>query len=272
MIVADSVTTLPAGARGAVLLSGSHGGAYAAYLAAKAGVRAVILNDAGVGRDGAGIGGLPLLDTIGMAAAAISHRSARIGDAEDGRQRGVISHVNRHASAIGVKAGVPAEDALQLMHERALPPTGGLELQHENRFEVVGVAGGPRIVVVDSASLVDLADTGQLVVTGSHGGLPGGQPERALKTAALAALFNDAGVGMDKAGIGRLAALDARGMAAATVGADSARIGDGRSTLDDGIVSHVNKTARLCGGRVGMTARDFLRAMAASASGAGSGI
>ena len=126
MIVADSVTTLPATARGAVLLSGSHGGTYAAYLAARAGVRAVILNDAGVGRDRAGIGGLALLDTIGMAAATISHRSARIGDGEDGRQRGVISHVNRHASALGVKAGMPAADALLLMHERASPPTANL--------------------------------------------------------------------------------------------------------------------------------------------------
>ncbi len=128
---------------------------------------------------------------------------------------------------------------------------------------------GPRIVVVDSASLVELADTGQLIVTGSHGGLLGGQPERALKTAALAALFNDAGVGMGKAGIGRLAALDARGMAAATVSADSARIGDGRSTLEDGLISHINKTARDCEARVGMTARDFLRAIAASITGAG---
>ena len=60
MIVADSVTTLPANTRGEVLLSGSHGGSYSAYLAALAGARAVILNDAGVGRDRAGIGGLAL--------------------------------------------------------------------------------------------------------------------------------------------------------------------------------------------------------------------
>jgi len=91
-----------------------------------------------------------------------------------------------------------------------------------------------------------------------------------LKTAALAALFNDAGVGIEMAGIGRLAALAARGMAAATVSADSARISDGRSTLEDGIVSHVNETARHCGGRVGMTAREFLRAIAASTTGTGS--
>ena len=270
MIVADSVTTLPDDAQGAVLVSGSHGGRYAAYLAARAGVRAVILNDAGVGRDLAGIGGLALLDTIGTAAAAISHRSARIGDGEDARRRGVISHVNQHASALGVKAGMQVVDALVLMHERALPPSGQLEAQKEHRFELAGEPGWPRIVVVNSASLVDLADTGQLIVTGSHGGLLGGQPERALKTAALAALFNDAGVGIEKAGIRRLAALAARGMAAATVSADSARIGDGRSTLEDGIVSHINETARHCGGRVGMTARDFLRAIAASTTGAGS--
>jgi hypothetical protein len=269
MIVADSVTILPATARGKVLLSGSHGGSYAAYLAARAGVRAVILNDAGIGRDRAGIGGPALLDTIGMAAATISHVSARIGDGEDGRRRGVISHVNQHAAAIGVTQGMRAADAFALMHERALLPTRELEVQEEHRFELAGEPGGPRIVVVDSASLVVFADTGQLVVTGSHGGLPGGDPERALKASALAALFNDAGVGIDKAGIGRLAALDARGIAAATVSAASARIGDGRSTLGDGVVSHSNKTARRCGGKVGMAARDFLRAVAASTTGAG---
>ena len=270
MILADSVTTLPATARGSVLLSGSHGGSYAAYLAVRAGVRALILNDAGVGRDGAGIGGLALLDTIGMAAATISYRSARIGDAADGRQRGIISHVNQHATSLGVTTGMQAAAALALMHERAVPPISSLEAQTEHRLELPGEPGGPRIVVVDSAALVDLADTGQLVVTGSHGGLIGCQPERALKAAALAALFNDAGVGIDKAGIGRLAALDARGMAAATVSTESARIGDARSTLEDGIISHVNETAHLCGGKVGMTARDFLRAVAASATGTGS--
>jgi uncharacterized protein YunC (DUF1805 family) len=269
MIVADSVTTLPVTARGSALLSGSHGGTYAAYLAARAGVRAVILNDAGVGRDQAGIGGLALLDTIGTAAATISHQSARIGDGEDGRRRGIISYVNQRAAALGIEQGMRAADALVLMHERALPASGELEVQKEHRFELAGEPGRPGIVVVDSASLVEFADTGQLVVTGSHGGLPGGDPERALKAAALAAVFNDAGVGMDKAGIGRLAALDTRGMAAATVSADSAHIGDGHSTLSHGIVSHTNATARQCGGRVGMTAHDFLRAIAASTTGAG---
>ncbi len=77
---------------------------------------------------------------------------------------------------------------------------------------------------------------GAIVVTGSHGGLLGGKPETALKYDALAALFNDAGIGIDEAGTTRLAALDARGIAAATVAADSARIGDARSTYEDGIL------------------------------------
>ena len=43
-----------------------------------------------------------------------------------------------------------------------------------------------------------------------------------------------------------------------------------RRALEDGIIGHINEAARHCGGRVGMTARDFLRVMAASITGAGS--
>ena len=90
----DSVTTFPPEARGRAAIAASHGGDYAAYCAAKAGVKAVILNDAGVGRERAGIGGLDYLDRLGVAAAAIGHRSARIGDGEDCFARGIISFVN----------------------------------------------------------------------------------------------------------------------------------------------------------------------------------
>ena len=51
MILADTITKLPPEAEGAVIVSGSHGGRYPGQLAAKAGARAVILNDGGVGRD-----------------------------------------------------------------------------------------------------------------------------------------------------------------------------------------------------------------------------
>ena len=111
---------------------------------------------------------------------------------------------------------------------------------------------------IDAGTLVDLKSEGQVVVTGSHGGLVGPDPAAALRTAAHAAVFNDAGIGMEEAGIGRLAALEQRGIAAAVVAAGSARIGDGRSTYQDGIISRLNPTAEGLGGRPGSKARDFI--------------
>ena len=53
IVVAESVTQLGPEARGAVLVAGSHAGVIAARYAARAGARAVLFNDAGVGKDGA---------------------------------------------------------------------------------------------------------------------------------------------------------------------------------------------------------------------------
>ena len=98
-----------------------------------------------------------------------------------------------------------------------------------------------------------------IVVTGSHGGLLGrhGQKLRS-RYDALAALFNDAGIGIDEAGVTRLPALDARSIASATVAAASARIGDARSTYEDGILSRVNSGAAALGIAPGITAREFV--------------
>ena len=68
---------------------------------------------------------------------------------------------------------------------------------------------------------------------------------------------------MDEAGVSRLPALDVRGIAGATVAAASARIGEGRSTYADGVISRVNATAAARGGRAGMTAIAFVEAMLA---------
>src|SRR5271154_5188325 len=55
--------------RSHVVVSGSYGGRYNAFNAAKRGVRGVIMNDAGVGKNNAGICGLEYLDQINLAAA-----------------------------------------------------------------------------------------------------------------------------------------------------------------------------------------------------------
>src|SRR4029077_14992782 len=94
-----------------------------------------------------------------------------------------------------------------------------------------------------------------IVITGSQGGLLGGRPETALKYDVRAAFYNDAGIGIDEAGVSRLPALDQCGIAAATVSAASARIGDARSTYEDGILSRVNARAVALGLAPDMSAR-----------------
>ena len=120
------------------------------------------------------------------------------------------------------------------------------------------IADAPQVWALDSASLVVPEHKDAIVVTGSHGGLLGGRPETALKYDVRGALYNDAGIGKDEAGVSRLPALDARGIAAATVSAASARIGDARSTYEDGIVSRVNARAAALGLREGISAREFV--------------
>ena len=100
-------------------------------------------------------------------------------------------------------------------------------------------------------------------MSGSHGGLVSGQRALAIRVAAAAAFYNDAGIGKDEAGIGRLPVLDERRIAAATVDAASARIGDGLSTLADGVLSRVNETARALGMIPGMSARDAVERVSA---------
>ncbi len=261
LLVLDSVTRMDESHRGKVLVAGSHGAAYAAYLAALGRLRGVILNDAGVGKDEAGISGLPYLDEAGIAAATVSHRSARIGDGRDMLTRGVISHVNRLAAALGCKPGMACADCAALLTQAAVPATEPPP-KRESRFRLRAKAGEPEVWGIDSASLVTPDDKDKILIIGSHGQLLGGRPETALKYDAIAAVYNDAGCGIDNAGTSRLPALDARGIAAATVGHDSARIGDARSSWDTGVITHVNETAATMGGKPGMTTQAFIDAIA----------
>jgi uncharacterized protein YunC (DUF1805 family) len=257
ILVIDTATKFDQRHRGAIVVCGSHGGIYPGYLAAKAGLRAVLLNDAGVGLEHAGIGCLDYCRALGMAAATVAHASARIGDGEDMRARGRISHVNPVAAALGVAPGQTVDDALARLVRarkwRATPPA-----YHEGRHVAPDEPGKPRLICIDSASMVEPADAGQIVVTGSHGGVLASLPELVLQVEALAALFNDAGIGIDEAGATRLPALDRRGIAAATVDAMSARIGDGLSTWRDGVISRVNRTAASLGAAPGMTAKAWV--------------
>lgn len=255
----DSMNHVTPADRGRVVVASSHGGLYCAYKALAVGARGVVLNDAGVGKDAAGIASLPYCEAVGMPAATIAHTSARIGDVADMLRRGMISHANAAARALGVVPGMACAAAWRAMVRAgipALPSAPLVEYRH-----VVGIGSGAHVVCIDSASLIRPADAGRIVVTGSHGGLIGGEPAKAINVDAGFVAFNDAGGGIDGAGLGRLAPLAQRGIAAVTVAHDSARIGDGVSTLQEGVISHVNAPARLLGAQPGRRLKEVLEAI-----------
>ena len=264
-VVLDSVTHLSAQHHGAVAYCGSHAGIYAAYYAASKGLAAVILSDAGIGRERAGVAGLELLAKLGVPGAAISHLSARIGEGQDGVARGVLTTVNDPAARIGLRPGQTCRHALALLEASMPPPSPPPDPLEESRFTVAEAGrDGVEVVVIDSMSLVKPEDDGHIIVSASHGGALGGKPEMAIKYPVFACVCNDADRGIDNAGTTRLPALDQRGIAAACVSAFSARIGDGRSTWNDGWISTINDTARRHGGLVGQSTKDFVAAMVAA--------
>ncbi|HUQ29357.1 MAG TPA: hypothetical protein VM051_12240 [Usitatibacter sp.] len=251
----DSVTQLDAAARGTVAVCGSHGGMYAAWLAARARVRAVVLNDAGIGKHSAGIAGVLWLAGLGIPAVAMDHRSARIGDGKDMMASGIVSTVNDVAATHGCLPGHTCRQVVKCLLEGAEEIDAEVPEIGETRARI-GNTGHREVWAIDSASLARAEDRRAILLTGSHGALLGGKPDHAMKADVFAAFFNDAGGGKDGAGFSRLPVLDGRGIAAATVSSNTARIGDGRSTYETGVVSHINETARRLEVREGMSARE----------------
>ncbi|MGI4799581.1 MAG: hypothetical protein ACRYG8_37205 [Janthinobacterium lividum] len=115
---------------------------------------------------------------------------------------------------------------------------------------------GRRILIMDSITKVTHDDEGSFVVAASHGGASSG--EFALEVPLALVVLNDAGIGKDEAGIASLAMLEARGVPGATVGHNTARIGDARDMWESGIVSCVNKQAAAMGLAVGESLHDRL--------------
>jgi hypothetical protein len=263
IVVADSVTKLGPETKGKVAVSASHGGIYAGYVAAKAGAKGVILHDAGVGKDRAGIASLDWLDALGIAAAAVDHESCRIGSGRSMAENGTISFVNATAARLGCAPGQPTMDCARAMRAAAAPSVAVPAIA-EARFVIREAAGEPRIVGCDSASLVTAEDAGRIVVTGSHGEVLESDPHWGKRPDVAAAVFHDAGIDVATHTASRLPDLDVRGIPAAVVAAASARIGDARSIWDTGIVSQVNATAAAHGGVAGMSTVAFVDRMIAT--------
>ncbi len=248
VLYVDTVTSLNSSHREKVLIGGSHGGLYAGYLAAKAGVKAVIFHNAGVGKDLAGISSLAFLEKLGIPAAALHHNSARIADGKDQLARGIISHVNQLAGNLGCHQNQHCKDCAKQL-EKASQWSGAIPEFGESRFLLRKARkyNEPNVWGIDSLSLLRNDDRGEIVITGSHGGLFGNYENNLMVNKPMAMIFNDAGLSADRSGITRLSALNDQNIFAATVSHTSACIGQASSAWNSGIISHVNEKARAVG-------------------------
>jgi hypothetical protein len=111
----DSIALIDSSNAGTIVITGSHGGRSAAGFVVDVREKplAVFFNDAGGGKDNAGKVGLEMLQAIGVAAACYSHMSARIGDAQDGLDNGVLTDLNDLAKQAGIKTEMEVSQAIR---------------------------------------------------------------------------------------------------------------------------------------------------------------
>ena len=115
----DSIALIDSSNAGTIVVTGSHGGRSAAGFVVDVREKplAVFFNDAGGGKDDAGKVGLGMLQAIGVAAACYSHMSARIGDAQDGLDNGVLTDLNDLAKQAEIKTEMEVSQAIRCIQK-----------------------------------------------------------------------------------------------------------------------------------------------------------
>jgi ribosomal protein L13E len=77
----------------------------------------MIGNDAGMGKNNAGIAALKMCDEKGIPAAAVAAMSAKIGNGMSTYEQGKISVANEAARKLGISVGMSAREAADKMLE-----------------------------------------------------------------------------------------------------------------------------------------------------------
>lgn len=237
-------------------------------------VKAVFLNNAGIGKNQAGISGLVHYEAENIMACAVDCNSAEIGVARDTWESGIISHTNNLAVKAGIQTGDSVQEAVaKIINLIDLPSsiqinkhfestvnekkesTGKVDLQKQIQIQIEGVS----ITVTDSITFLNENNAGDIVVCGSHGGISAGH--YAQKHGLKAVFFNDAGIGKNNAGIKGLDGLNDAGIIACTVDCMSAEIFNGQDTLENGIITVCNQLAKARNIREMMTVKEALKLM-----------
>jgi hypothetical protein len=251
------LTTLPTGPSD-VIVVGSYCGTRILAPMFTRGVKAVIATDAGIGKDEAGISGLKHGETIGVPVAAIVTMSA---ETSNGRSTllGAISQANTRARTLGVTPGMPAYEAAALLAKapagQPIPTSPGAE---ETPVVVEETPNG-RIWTSGGTTAIKDKIPNDVFCSGSNSSRV--FADGALRIAAKGGIANDAGIGKNNTAVQGVVLLGERGVPAASVATLSARLGEGSSTWNDGIISVVNAPAAVRGVKVGMTAKAAARLM-----------
>lgn len=113
--VTDSITFLSEKNAGEIVVCGSHGGVSAGHYAQKHSVRAVFFNDAGIGKNNAGIKSLETLSAAGIMACTVNCFSAEIFNGHDALENGILSVCNALAKSKGIQENMSVKDAIGLI-------------------------------------------------------------------------------------------------------------------------------------------------------------
>lgn len=111
--VTDSITFLNKTNSGDIVVCGSHGGLSAGHYAQKHCVKAIFFNDAGVGKNSAGIKSLEQLSDSGVIACTVDCMSAEIFNGDDVLNSGIISACNQLARDRKIKESMTVKEAIK---------------------------------------------------------------------------------------------------------------------------------------------------------------
>lgn len=275
IVLLDSLGDLQVSNTSPILVCGSHcgGNRDLAKHVSNCQVKAVFLNNAGIGKNEAGTRGLAHYAAEGVLACAVDNYSAEIGISQDTWDSGIISHINTLAAEAGIKVGNSVQEAVAhispSVNDLSSNPADAItedpsegeekaskgDLKKQSQMQVDEVT----ITVADSITFLNENNAGDIVVCGSHGGASAGHYAQKRKVKAV--FFNDAGIGKNDAGVKSLDSLNDSGILACTVDCMSAEIFNGQDVLSNGIITVCNQLAKAAGIREKMTVVEAVKSI-----------
>lgn len=259
VVVLDSSTHAPFHAREAdarpgkeIIVNSSYAGVYCAVLVNETTPLGVIGVDCAIGKDGAGIQGLWYFEALGIPAAAADIDTVELGNGEVLWNDGVVSRVNGVAVQLGITPGMTVARAAEIMLDKPdeLPAP-----DYINRQIMLEGPQGRNVVSINSIIDALPEDTDRNVLcTAGHTGRSVIDYIRDHRPYGF--ICSDGGFGRNESGTAALEPTAAAGIPGASVSVHTARMGDGVSTFEHGVISAANSLALALGVKIGMPARE----------------